>query len=401
MLLIVVFAAPFAEAGKKKQDATPAPPVKNWYEQLDLSKFYWPPAPGVTRIKYLDYFCCQKEEAPKAAKKSTWMDRMAGGETQQQKQETHPRFGLWMPYGMAVDSKDRLYVADTRVGAIFIFNTENKDLDLIKNRVDAQFGMILGLAIDDADRLFVSDGKLQHVLVFDKNHKLEATITGGMSDPCGLAIDTENRFLYVVDTNLDQVLVFDADNYNLIRKIGTTGKNHTLTGPGDFSKPTNVAVDNDGNVFVTDTLNDRVEEFDADGNFIREFGKSGDGLGKFSRPKGIAVDADGYVWVADGMQDRLQVFTPEGALLMWIGGHGLLPGKFNTLVGVTIDKKNRVFTTEQYPARAQMFRYFTNTEARAELARREAEKKKAEPQKSAAPAQNDKPAAKPQGSGAL
>jgi DNA-binding beta-propeller fold protein YncE len=148
-----------------------------------------------------------------------------------------------------------------------------------------------------------------------------------------------------------------------------------------------VAVDDDGNVYVADTWNNRIEIFDADGNFIRQFGKHGDGPGYFARPKGLAIDADGHVWVADGMQDRVQVYTPEGKLLIWMGGHGLLPGWFQGLVGLTIDKNNRVVTSEQYPGRVQIFKYTTQEEAKAELDRRNEEaKKKADKRASASPA---------------
>src|SRR5208337_858378 len=233
----------------------------------------------------------------------SWMDRMAGTSPEVDKNKGQkPRFQLLSPYGVAVDSKGRLYVADTKVGAIFVFNTENNDVELIKHGVNAKFGSIFGLAMDDNDNLFVSDGELHHVLVFDAKHKLQAGFGDGtMKDPNGMAIDAENRLLYVADTELDQVLVYDADTYKLLRRMGTTGQNHTLTDPGNFSKPTNVAVDKDGNLYVSDTYNDRVEIFDADGTFIRAFGKNGDGPGDFARPKGIAVDVDGHVWAADSM----------------------------------------------------------------------------------------------------
>ena len=178
-----------------------------------------------------------------------------------------------------------------------------------------------------------------------------------------IALDTANRFLYVVDTQQDQVLVYDADSTKLLRRIGTGGKNHFLTTPGDFGAPQGVAVDQDGNVYVTDTLNNRVEIFDADGNFISLFGKHGDGPGCFARPKGIAVDSDGHVWVADGMQDRVQVFTNEGQLCIAMGGHGLLPGQYQGLVDIHIDnRRNRVYTSEIYPGRVQEFRYVTDAE---------------------------------------
>jgi DNA-binding beta-propeller fold protein YncE len=205
---------------------------------------------------------------------------------------------------------------------------------------------------------------LRHVLVFNKEHKAEDVITDGMVEPSDLAIDTQNRLLYVSDVSLDQVLVYDADTLKLKRKMGTTGHKHELTTPGDFAKPTGVAVDKEGNLYVADTLNDRIEVFDADGVFLRTWGKNGDGPGYFARPKGVAVDSDGHVWVADGMQDRVQVFTNEGQLLITMGGHGLLPGQFQGLVNVASDnRRNRIYTSEIYPGRVQEYRYVTDAEA--------------------------------------
>jgi sugar lactone lactonase YvrE len=257
--------------------------------------------------------------------------------------------------------------------AVFIFNPATGEVDLIKNGQHARFKLISGLALDDAGNLFVSDSELRHVLVFDKQHHVQASISQGMVRPAGLAVDKENRFLYVCDPGLDQVLVYDADPpYKLLRTIGKAGGKHELTTPGDFSYPTNAAVDKDGNLYVSDTFNNRIEVFDADGEFIRQFGKAGDGPGYFARPKGIALDSDGHVWVGDAVQDRVQVFSPEGRLLIWMGGHGLLPGQFSSLEGLAIDKQNRVITSEQFPGRIQIFRYFTDAEAETERARSEA-----------------------------
>jgi DNA-binding beta-propeller fold protein YncE len=125
-----------------------------------------------------------------------------------------------------------------------------------------------------------------------------------------------------------------------------------------------VAVDAEGNLYVADTYNNRVEIFDADGQFVSTFGKNGDGPGYFARPKGIAIDSDGHIWVADGMQDRVHVFNKDGQLLISFGGHGVLPGQFQGLVAITIDKSNRVFTTEIFPGRAQQFQYVTDAKAR-------------------------------------
>jgi DNA-binding beta-propeller fold protein YncE len=382
MIFLLVSTSAYAEKKKKKNELVK--PQPNFLERLDLSKIVWPNPPAIARIRYLNFFSAQKPPDAQGKKKAGWMDRLAGVAVGNTPQADKRLFQLVTPYGMGVDSKNRLYVADSKVHAVFIFNIETKDLELIRNGVHAHFGLITGLTLDDSDRLFVADSGMRRVLVFDPQHRVEGSISEGMASPGGLAIDNENRFLYVADAELDQVLVYDADPpYKLLRKIGTAGKEHTLTTPGDFSRPTNVAVDKDGNLYVSDTFNDRVEIFDADGNFIRTFGKPGDGPGYFARPKGIAIDGDGHVWVADGVQDRVQVFTPEGQLLIWMGGHGGLPGQFSALAGLTIDKNNRVFTSEQYAGRVQMFRYVTDEEANAERDKRKGTEQKKDEGKSA------------------
>jgi DNA-binding beta-propeller fold protein YncE len=394
---------PLSGAAKKKNATAtaPAPEAGPRKFLFDPTKLVWPSPPNVARIHWVNYFAGAKiDYTPASATKAkaSWMDRLAGGQSDEEKvnNKSYP-FQMIGPYGIAVDSKGLIYVADQRVGAIFIFNMETRDTQLIRNGYEAHFGWINGLAIDDDDRLFVSDGKMHRVIIFNAKHEVENQITEGLADPVGLAIDTTNRFLYVVDTQQDQVIVYDADTLKLLRRIGTGGKNHFLTTPGDFGAPQCAAVDKDGNVYVTDTLNNRVEIFDADGNFLSQFGKAGDGPGYFSRPKGIAVDSDGHIWVADSMQDRLQVFNREGRLLTAIGQqHSELPGQFKALVGVAVDKNNWVFTTEQEPGRLQVFRYVTDAEAAKEKAKHDEELQKAADQHrkaAAAPGPSDQPSA--------
>jgi DNA-binding beta-propeller fold protein YncE len=376
LMLGLTLLAPVSGFADKKKKAAAEPkkiPV------IDYSNIVWPNPPAIARIRYQAFYAAEKisqVEAGSHTKKAKWMDRLAG--TQPATENTKVLFQLAEPYGIAVDSKNNLYVADQKVGAIFIFNTETRDVELIKNKTHAHFVRIIGLAMDDNDRLFVSDPGLRHVLAFDAAHKAEEVITEGLVSPGSLAIDRENRLLYVSDIELDQVLVYDADTLTLKRKIGTTGHNHELTSPGDFAKPTGLAVDQEGNLYVADTLNNRIEIFDADGKFISAFGKSGDGPGYFARPKGVAIDGDGHIWVADGMQDRVQVFNQEAQLLISFGGHGMLPGQFQGLVGIAVDKNNRVFTSEIYPGRVQQFRYVTDAEAeRLKKEREEQREKKA------------------------
>jgi sugar lactone lactonase YvrE len=398
-LALVTAYSLYAKDKKKDKNAQQEPPSSTYkdnrklWESLDISKIVWPNPPAITRIRYTGYWSGEKFVDKKQQKKSSWMERVSGIATGSTPGDFKPRWQLISPNGIAVDSKNLVYIADSKVAAIFIVNVDTGEYSMIKNGSDARFKWLTGLAIDDGDRLFAADSGMKHVVIFDKDHKFEGAISEGLVAPGGLAVDNENRFLYVADAEQDLVLVYDADPpFKLIRKLGKPGTQHTSTAPGEFAKPVGVAVDQDGNVFVSDTWNNRIQEFDADGTFIRAFGEAGDGPGYFARPKGISIDGDGHIWVADAVQDRVQVFTPEGRLLIYMGESGLLPGQFQSLANVMVDKNNRVLTTELYPGRLQVFRYYTNSEAKAELDRRNAEGKKNADQKNPAP--SSAPAAK-------
>ena len=401
LALALVLPAPF-RAGKKKEQT---PPPVNLADQrvhayFDITKIVWPNPPAIARIAFQDLFTGEKIDPSlytKKGHKQTWMDRLAGTQSTDQIQIDKLPFQLMRTYGVGVDSKGLIYAGDQGVGAVFIFDAEKKDhVELIGHGRQANFGRIVGLALDDDDRLFVADAQLHHVLEFNVQHRQEAAFGGEvLVRPGGVAIDRENRFLYVADTGNDVVDVFDADSFKLLRQIGKPSRKHEQTDPGTFSLPEGVAVDKDGNVYVTDTFNDRVEIFDADGEFISTFGKNGDGPADLERPKGIAVDCDGHIWVVDAAQNRVKVFNQQGRLLIYFGGQGYYPGQFMGPWGIAIDPSNRVIVSETLPGRVQVFRYVTDAQAAAEKARREAAEQKA----AVAPASSrqDSSAAKPAG----
>jgi DNA-binding beta-propeller fold protein YncE len=401
-MLALALPAPL-RAGKKKDD-TPPPPVNLGDQRVkayfDIAKIVWPNPPAIPRIAFQDLFTGEKIDPSLYAKKTrkqTWMDRLAGAQsTDEIKVDTLP-FQLIRTYGVGVDSKGKIYAADQAVGAVFIFDPEKKDhVEMIGHGRQANLDMIAGLALDDDDRLFVTDIKLHHVLVFNAKHVQEAAFGAEvLVRPGGVAIDRENRFVYVADTGNDVVDVFDADSFKLLRQIGKPSRRHDQTDPGTFSLPESLAVDKDGNVYVTDTFNNRIEIFDADGRFISTFGKNGDGPANLERPKGIAIDCDGHIWVVDAAQNRVKVFNQQGRLLIYIGGQGSYPGQFMGPWGIAIDPSNRVIVSETFPGRVQVFRYVTDAQAAAEKARREAAQQKAAVRP--ASSQHDDSATKPSG----
>ncbi len=184
-MFALVLPAPL-HAGKKKTD--PPPPVSLGDQRVkayfDISKIVWPNPPAIPRIAFQNLFTGEKIDPSLYAKKAakhTWMDRLAGAQdTSQVKAATLP-FQLVRTYGVAIDSKGKIYAADQAVGAVFIFDPENNDhVELIGHGRQANLDMIAGLALDDDDRLFVTDAKLHHVLVFNAKHLLEAVFGAEM-----------------------------------------------------------------------------------------------------------------------------------------------------------------------------------------------------------------------------
>jgi DNA-binding beta-propeller fold protein YncE len=140
-----------------------------------------------------------------------------------------------------------------------------------------------------------------------------------------------------------------TNNYQFVAKWGTSG-----TGNGQFQGPAGVAVDSSGNVYVADTINNRIQKFTSTGAFITAWGSPGKGNGQFEYPSGVAVDAPGNVYVADTINSRIQKFTPTGAFITaWTSGkHN---GQFDFTDAVAVDASGNVYASDRLNCSVQKF----------------------------------------------
>jgi hypothetical protein len=106
-------------------------------------------------------------------------------------------------------------------------------------------------------------------------------------------------------------------------------------------------------VYVGDTVNRRIQVFEPDGTFVRQWGRFGSGDGQFLDPIDLAIGPEGTVYVVDDQRDDIQEFAPDGSFLRVIGSHGTSPGQLNFTGGVYVDDDGTIYNADWGNDRAQ------------------------------------------------
>jgi DNA-binding beta-propeller fold protein YncE len=185
------------------------------------------------------------------------------------------------------------------------------------------FGEVAGVATDSRDRVFVFSRSEHPVMVFDRDGRFQTSWGEGVfTRPHGITFGPEDA-VYCTDDLDHTVRNFTSDG-RLLLTLGTSGRasdtgiagndyRSIRHGGGPFNRPTNVALAADGLLYITDGYGDaRVHVFSADGRRLFSWGSPGSLPGQFNLPHGIAVDRDGQVYVADRENSRIQIFTGDG-----------------------------------------------------------------------------------------
>ena len=133
------------------------------------------------------------------------------------------------------------------------------------------------------------------------------------------------------------------------REITRVGKRRLAEGqvgpltelpPGEFSLISDLALDQQGNIYVTDKSGARITQFDPSGIFRRTIGRLGDNIDEFVRPKGIAVDREGRIWVVDAATEVAKIYNQQAQLLLFFGLPGNEPGMVNLPAKIVLDYDN-------------------------------------------------------------
>jgi streptogramin lyase len=176
----------------------------------------------------------------------------------------------------------------------------------------------------------------------------EPAAPGTFNEPQGIAVSPDG-FVYVADKYNNRIQKFDATG-NFITQWGGSGNGHGL-----FDEPHAVAVAPDGTVYVTDSHNHRIQKFTAEGRYLGQWGTVGSGNGQFTAPKALAVGSDGSVYVADTHGHRVQKFDSDGHFITKWGSEGTGDGQFKTPYGIAVGPNGYVYVSDTDNHRIQKF----------------------------------------------
>ena len=268
---------------------------------------------------------------------------------------------LVQPMGVAVSQNGkRIYVTDYAKHAVLVFDFEIQRMYPFGSEATS-FQSPLGIAVDDLDSVYIVESVPRRIGVYNANGNLLRTIThDSLERPTGIAVDSVRHRIYVADSASrlspnHMVRVFGTDG-SYINSFGGVGNE-----VGKFSFPSYLALDRDGNLYVTDTLNGRVQKFDPDGRYLMSFGQYGDAFGMFNKPKGVVLDSFGNLYVVDAAWSNVQIFNQKGEVLLFFGGRGRFPGLLFNPTGIAMDKDNRIYVSDAFNSRVGIYQLINTT----------------------------------------
>ncbi len=334
--------------------AAPGPAVLRFGfdESPQGKRLMWPAEPEVPRYLYAGVLIGEanfkrpgEETMESVAGLLAWLAGLIAGDASP--------LELRRPNAGVVDLNGRILITDSSRQAVIVFDPVLGKLETWERAEGlSNFQSPVGIAATPDGHVFVADADLGIVVHLDASGApLRAFGRASLRRPTGLAYDPATNELYVADTQSHDIKVFDSQGA-VLRVIGRRGE-----AEGEFNFPTHLAFA-DGLLYVTDTMNSRVQVISRDGKTVhRSCGERGLYVGNLVRPKGIAVDTEGNVYVVESYHDHLLVFNRYGEFLMAIGGAGQEVGKFFLPSGVWTDRLNRVFVADMFNGRVVLFQH--------------------------------------------
>jgi tripartite motif-containing protein 71 len=272
---------------------------------------------------------------------------------------------LTAPRGLAIDPTGQLLVADTDGNRIEQFAPGSDAYTgqwALAGGHAAGFYYPQGIGIDPRGSVYVADVGNERLLRLwgDGTYLGEiggpAELGGAQLSGAGsVAVSSESDLTYVADTNHNRVLVYGPEGALQAKWGAGEGDGSAGNGPGDFDRPSAVAIAPGGDVYMADTGNDRVLELSPTGSVLNMWGSKGTADGRFKAPIGVAVDAAGDVYVLDSENNRVQEFNSNGGFVAKWGVRGDGAGEFSEPAAIAVDCAGDVYVADTDNNRVERF----------------------------------------------
>ena len=239
----------------------------------------------------------------------------------------HQPGGVW---GVATSQNGIIFVSDKNNHKIHVFSKERKHMRVFgqEGRGEGQLDRPFGLAVDSGGLVYVANFGNNRIEVLREDGAFVRQIGAGqLNHPWNVTIN--NHQVYIADTWNHRISIYTMQG-QCVRHIGEHG-----SGPGQFDHPSAVTFSPDGDMYVAEWNNCRVQVLDANGQFKREFGK-----GELSCPRDLVITADGDVLVADHYNNRVAVFDSRGNV------NNLRSFEVKSARGLVIDSDGDILVTD-------------------------------------------------------
>lgn len=313
--------------------------------------YVWPPPPDKARIQLEDVVWGRIDVLAKTG----GIQRALLGDAPQ-----NPLDRFKKPIAVDFDPQGRLLVTDWGHGVLFRFDRAKRQADVFGVTGAVRLKGPMGLGVGPDGIVYVADVGLGQVVAFDLGSgKVKAVYgkAGELQNPTDAAVSPDAARVFVADSKAHRIVVFDVKTGERVSAFGKRGE-----APGEFSYPSALAFDRDGNLLVVDQINARVQVLTDEGEPVDAFGARGVGFGNFTRPKDVAVDEVGFIYVTDAAFNNVQIFDADFRLLTFVGAGGEGPGQFSLASGVATHG-DRFAVVDQLTARVEVFRFLVPKDA--------------------------------------
>lgn len=259
---------------------------------------------------------------------------------------------LSLPSDVSVDDEGNIYIVDSGNHRIAVFDNDGESISIISKKGQKQSELTnpVGIDVDDKN-IYVADKDNHRIQIFNKDGTIKRNITlrleGKLVRPVDIVFNQDLKLFYITGNNNHKVMVYDYSG-KLLHQWGGEGTNR-----GEFRYPATISIF-ENNVYVVDVLNSRVQIFNAKGELQSIAGEWGILPGQLFRPKGVALDNKGNIYVSDSYMGLIQVFSSDTRLRYVLAENGV-PYKLTSPAGITIDKQNRLYVCEMLKNKVSVF----------------------------------------------